>query len=114
MKNEIHNYLKLAKSPVKRSVLLSHLLTLGYEITDRKLRSTVEEMIKESGYCIESSESGYALIMSQEQLERAMAYLSSKAESIAVRKNYLLKNFNAMQEAKNEPLLKGEQFLMFP
>lgn len=113
MKTEIYNYLKQSQLPVKRSILLDHILKLGFETTDRALRSTVEEMIKENGYCIESSEKGYSLIKNQQELERAMAYLSSKAEAIAVRKNYLLKNFNAIQEEKNQPILKGDQFLMF-
>lgn len=105
MKTEIYNYLKNSLAPVKRSILLNHLIKLGYEITDRKLRSTVEEMITEDGYVIESSEKGYNIIRTQEQLERAMAYLDSKASSIAVRKNFLLKNFNTMMEKENKPTI---------
>lgn len=113
MKTEIYNYLKQSQLPVKRSILLDHLIKKGYEITDRKLRSTVEEMITKEGFVIESSEKGYCLIRTEEQLEKAMQYLNSKNEAIAIRKNSLLKNWNQMEAQKVTPLQVGNQFLMF-
>ena len=67
--------------------------------SDRAMRLEIEELIKE-GACIASSEKGYELIRTREQLEKAKAYLRSKAEAIAVRANYLEKNFREAMPPK--------------
>ena len=116
MKNEIYKYLQESQRPIKRPELLGHMQRLGYEITDRKLRSTIEEMItqKDSVFCVESSEKGYSIIRTQEDLDRAKEYLQNKIEALCIRRNSLERNFNTMQEAKSEPILKDNQFIMFP
>lgn len=116
MKNEIYIYLKNSQLPVKRSILLDHLIKKGYDVTDRKLRSTVEEMItdEDSIYCIESSEKGYSIIQTDEEEERAYQYMTSKIEALCVRRNCNRRNYLKAKEAKNEPILKDNQFIMFP
>ena len=111
MKFEIERYLKAASGPVKRLELLQAMRVTLHDqtLTDRKLRKTVEEMITKDGFLIASSERGYAIIKTEEELTEAMEYLASKAESIAIRKNFLLKNWRAKfkSEPVCQPLLFG-------
>ena len=106
MKKEIIIYLKAKGTPVLRAELLTHLHALGYNVSDRAMRKEVEELIK-GGELIQSSERGYNLIQTEEQLQDAMAYLNSKNEAIAIRKNLLLKNWRDKykSEPKCQPLL---------
>lgn len=82
---------------VKRANLLKLLKEEGHQITDRILRKTVEEMVTKDGYCISSSDKGYHLIASQEEFEKSVSYLESKARAIAIRKNSLINNFRAQR-----------------
>lgn len=76
-----------------RKTLHMTLISLGYHISDRALRSVIEDMIISDKYSISSSEKGYAIIKNNEDLKQAMEYLDKKSAAIAVRKNCLLRNF---------------------
>lgn len=80
----------LQRGTIKRSQLLS---ALPFYISDRKMRNYVAELITD-GECIQSSNDGYSLIQTREQLDKAMEYLNLKAKAISIRKNSLLKNYN--------------------
>lgn len=109
IKTHIYNYLKSNPTPVKRRDLLVHIrIVMGAHITDRLMRKTIEQMILADGYTIQSSEKGYSLITTEQQLFESMKYLESKAESIAIRKNCLLKNFR--DKFKKEPSLQINLF----
>ncbi|MEK6879596.1 MAG: hypothetical protein AABY22_08315 [Nanoarchaeota archaeon] len=109
MKPHIYNYLKSNPKPVKRRELLVHIrVIMGAHITDRLMRKTIEQMILVDGYTIQSSEKGYSLITTEQQLFESMKYLESKAESIAIRKNCLLRNFR--NKFKKEPVLQTSLF----
>lgn len=103
MKFEIERYLKAASGPVKRLELLQAMrVTMSDQtLTDRKLRKTVEEMIIQDGFLIRSSEIGYSIIETEDQLVDAMEYLNNKAAAIALRKNVLFKNWRVKH--KTEP-----------
>ena len=95
MKDVILKYLMDADRPVKRKELLKYLRNVyDFNTTDRAQRLAIEELIVMDGYCIASSEKGYQLIKSREQLDAAKKYLDAKAEAIAIRKNCLERNFN--------------------
>lgn len=104
MKFHIYNYLKAAGGPVKRPELLHAVRVNANDlyISDRAMRKMIEEMITEDGYLIQSSEKGYSLIQTEEQLTEAMAYMDAKCSAIAVRKNCLLRNFR--NKFKREPV----------
>lgn len=110
MKFAIERYLKAAQAPVKRLELLQAMrVTMSDQtLTDRKLRKTVEEMIVKDGFLIRSSELGYSIIKTEQDLTDAMEYLSNKAESIAIRKNVLLKNWRS--KYKSEPVCQPVLF----
>lgn len=78
---------------IKRGVLLLHLYHIGFHITDREMRRCVEEMVMESGCCIASTQNGYRLIRSDQQLLDAVEYLRKKARPIAIRANMLITNY---------------------
>lgn len=93
----------ISNSTVKRSVLLRMLKEEGFDVYDRDLRKTVEEMITHGGYCIRSSEKGYKLITNETELNDAVEYLDKKSSAIAIRKNSLLRNFrNQTGVVKNQ------------
>lgn len=104
MKFAIYNYLKAAGGPVKRPELLHAVRVNANDlyISDRAMRKSIEEMVIKDGYIIQSSEKGYQLIQTEEQLMEAMDYLTNKAESISIRKNCLLRNFR--NTFKREPV----------
>jgi len=102
MKQSILSFIKNYGKPVKRCDLLIHLRAIGYDISDRAMRKEIESMIIQDGYLIQSSEQGYSMIETEEQLSEAMGYLTSKAEAIAIRKNTLLKNWR--MAFKSEPV----------
>jgi len=102
MKQEILSFIKQAGKAVKRCDLLTHLRAKGYDISDRAMRKEIEIMIIQDGFLIQSSEQGYSIIQTEDQLSDAMQYLTSKAEAIAIRKNTLLKNWRIA--FKSEPV----------
>jgi hypothetical protein len=79
----------------KRKQLLQELQLSGFKVSDRQMRKELETMITKDGYSIQSSEKGYSLIITDAQLTKAIDYLNSKAEAIAIRKNCLIRNFNS-------------------
>lgn len=93
MKEAIFNYLESSPKAVKRPELLFHLRGLGFECSDREMRATIEQMVVHDEYLIGSSEKGYAVIKTQEEMETAMKYMNAKAEAIAVRKNCFMRNW---------------------
>ena len=99
MKQTIIDFLKSHKS-VKRADLLKHINALGYNITDRLLRATVEVLIVKDDFCIRSGNDGYSLITNKAEFDEAVAYLDAKASAIAVRKNCLIRNYR--EEIKQE------------
>lgn len=103
MKDTILQILMLSKF-TKRSDLLSNVLTNGFYITDRSLRSTIEEMITKDHYAIGSCSKGYFLITTEADLDSAMHELKSKAESISIRANCLLRNFKEAKLTEQLPL----------
>lgn len=76
-----------------RKQMLDQLHSRGWYVSDRNMRATVESMIVDDHYCIQSSSKGYSLIRDEKDLQNAMVYLDKKAAPIAVRKNCLLRNF---------------------
>lgn len=77
----------------KRANLREQLTSKGYYLTDRLLRKHVELLIVEGKYCIQSSEKGYSLITTPEDLEAAKKYLKAKAFSLLSRADCLESNF---------------------
>lgn len=102
MENAILKY--LSEKPIKRRDLLYLLRQEQPDLSDRAMRKEIELMVTEHGYCIESSEKGYTLITDLAGLDRALTYLDKKAASIAIRKNYLVKNFRALRGATSNQL----------
>lgn len=77
----------------KRAQLREQLTARGFYTTDRELRKHVETLITEEKYCIQSSEKGYSLITTPEDLEAAKKYLKAKAFSLLSRADCLDENF---------------------
>lgn len=92
MNDQILEILKLSKF-TKRADLRSQLIARGFYVTDRRLRVTVEKMITEDHYGISSSEAGYSLIRTKEDLDEAVRYLKSKAFALLNRADSLEENF---------------------
>lgn len=91
MKDQILQILMLSKF-TKRRELLHGVITNGFYITDRALRSTIEEMITKDHYAIGSNEKGYYLITTEADLDEAMHQLKHRAEQLSIRANCLLRN----------------------
>lgn len=94
METEIIEILHL-QTFTKRADLRLSLQNRGYYLTDRKLRKAVEELITDGKYAIASSEKGYSLITTQENLNEAKRYLNSKAFAIHERVKCLEENFKS-------------------
>jgi len=77
-----------------RSEMLKYLQEKGVAISDRAMRHFLHEMIDDN-YLIGSCENGYFLIDTPNDLGKAMEYLEAKAESIAIRKNELKRNYES-------------------
>lgn len=77
----------------KRFNLRLQLTAKGYRLTDRELRKHIELLITEGRYCIQSSEKGYSLITTAEDLQAAKKYLNAKAFAMIERVKYLEENF---------------------
>lgn len=92
MKGHILSYLEHHQS-VKRKELLSYLHSLGIMTTDRKMRLEIELLI-EDGFLISSSEKGYKIIKSENELKEAVAYLKAKAFPLFHRAEMLEKSFH--------------------
>lgn len=93
VKKKISDLIINVSGAVKRDEIIAHLLKLGYDVPERKVRSIIEELINEDGLAIESSEIGYELIKSAEQLKEAIKYLRNKAFPLFERASNLKKNF---------------------
>lgn len=91
VKGHILKYLEHHQS-VKRKELLAHLHSLGMDVTDRLMRKEIESLI-EDGFLISSSEKGYKIIKSEEELKDAVAYLKAKAFPLFHRAECLEKSF---------------------
>ena len=92
MKAAILDILSHSERPIKRIQLLWLLHSRYIEIDDRAMRKAIEEMIEE-GECIASSKNGYHLIRNEEQVIAAVTYLKTKAKSIAIRGNCIIRNW---------------------
>ncbi len=77
----------------KRKQLIQTIISRGYVISDRVMRLAVENLILKDHIPIQSSEKGYSIITTPEELEEAKQYLQEKIESLAIRKNSLAINF---------------------
>jgi hypothetical protein len=102
----IIQYLATQNRHVKRIELLRHLWSLNFDVSDRLMRKEIEEAVR-GGELIESSEKGYKMINTEEDLSRAVDYLDRKASSIAIRKNTLIQSWNNKQlkQTDNQLLL---------
>ena len=111
IKKTVIDILQRQAAPIKRADLLRTLKFFAADdtITDRELRRAVEEMITQDGELIASSEKGYAIIETEDDLKTAMDYLNAKAAAIAVRKNCLLKNWRAKNGCIAPSLFDGEK-----
>lgn len=94
IKDAILQVLMLSKY-TKRPELRHTLISRGYFISDRNMRSAVEEMITKDHYSIGSGSKGYYLITTDEDLDEAMHELRAKAEALSIRANCLLRNHKA-------------------
>lgn len=108
VKKKISDLIANTNGAVKRDEIIAYLLKLGYEVPERKVRSIIEELINEDGLAIESSEVGYELIKSVEQLKEAIKYLKNKAFPLFERANNLNKNFHRDKSKQ----LSFEEFFM--
>jgi hypothetical protein len=99
MKSEIIAYLQ-SHQYAKRADLLEYLFNLGFQVNDRMLRSCIEDLIMSDGMCIASTDHGYRLIYSQNELIDAVEYLRKKARPIAVRANQLINNYQNINKAQ--------------
>lgn len=77
----------------KRADLRLQLNAKGYYLKDRLLRKHVEQLITDGQYCISSSEKGYSLITTAEDLQKAESYLKKKAYALHERISCLKENF---------------------
>lgn len=87
-KGQIYEYLN-SNTTVKRSVLLNHLLNLGFKVSDRGMRKMIEDLVMYEDVKIGTDLSGYFLIRTDADLQRAMKCLKSKAYSLFARANKL-------------------------
>lgn len=77
----------------KRASLREQMTARGFYLTDRKLRHHVELLITQGLYCIQSSEKGYSLITTPEDLDSAKKYLNAKAFALIDRAKCLEENY---------------------
>jgi len=91
METEIIDILHLQPF-TKRAELRLSLQNRGYYLTDRQLRRELELLITKNGFAIASSEKGYSLITTNEQLQEAIDYLNSKAMALHERAKFLRVN----------------------
>jgi hypothetical protein len=99
MKSEIIAYLQ-SHQYAKRADLLEYLFNIGLQVNDRMLRSCIENLIMSDGMCIASTDHGYRLIHSQNELMDAVEYLRKKARPIAIRANQLINNYQNINKAQ--------------
>ena len=78
----------------KRAILRLSLTARGYYLTDRELRKHVESLIMDHHYAIQSSEKGYSLITTIDDLNAAKKYLNKKALSLLSRAKQLETNYS--------------------
>lgn len=89
---------------VKRPQLLSHLKSLGVETNDRIMRKEIEAIV-EDGFCVMSSEKGYKIIRTEQELKDAVDYLKAKAFPLFRRAENLEKNFHSKTTKQTELFL---------
>ena len=94
MKQTILEAIK-SHGPIKRVDLLRRVnATMEVVfIADRTLRQAISDLIAD-GEPIASSEKGYSIIQSVDQLRKAVNYLKAKSRSIAIRGNTLIGNYD--------------------
>ena len=79
--------------PVKRRILLHNVRMKFPDLSDRKIRLLIAELIQD-GEPISSSEKGYSIIRNVDQLRNAVNYLKAKSKSLAIRGNTLIGNYD--------------------
>lgn len=84
----LFNYCVGSMQAKPRNQLLDYLTSRGHVLSDREMRSLIEEMRREK-FLIGSSEHGYFLVDTPADLLKAREYLRKKAESIAIAQNTL-------------------------
>lgn len=108
MKHLILSRLKESNKPVKKRELILYVESiLNEKVSEREARKAIEELIQD-GELIESSEKGHQLITSFEQCQRARDYLNQMIEALAIRRNTLLKNWNARNPNIQIDLFHGQ------
>jgi hypothetical protein len=95
VKTAIYNRLSV-DAPVKRDQLRAYLWHTGREISDRKMRQTIADMIQTDGILIKSGPDGYKLSSSVKDYEKAIAYVSKYAMSLLKKRSALKRNYNRM------------------
>jgi len=95
MKKKIMEILKnhSGQNPIKRGKLLKELHIAGIRISDREMRATIEEMVKQDRIPIGTTTAGYFWIESQQDLQDAIESLHKKAMSILERIKFLKQNY---------------------
>lgn len=80
--------------PLRRENLLTRLHDAGFSLSDRKMREMVARMVVDGHQTIGTNDRGYFYIHNEQDLREAQKELDEKAQSIAVRKNCLIRNYN--------------------
>jgi len=106
-KDEILRILLLSKHTKRKELRYA----LPFTITDRKVRALVESLIVDDGYAIASSEKGYSLITTLDELNEAVRYMELKSKAIAIRKNCLSRNYASGKIQAQLALFSGEKTL---
>ena len=104
----------LSQKSYKREDLLRELNTPVFMLHDRTMRKLVEEMVIGGEHCIASSETGYSIIHTKEEMEKAVEYLRKKAKPIAIRANCLIRNYNKMLPAGEQVQMQLFNPMIFP
>lgn len=94
MKQAILLGIILSNFPITRAILLHNVRIKYPDLTDRKMRALIEEMVVMDKEPIASSEKGYFIIETPDQLKTAMDYLRKKAKPIQIRANCLMTAYN--------------------
>jgi len=89
---------------IKRLDLLAQLRDRGFDITERQLRATIEDLVTSDKHPISSSSLGYGWIETDSDFEQAVSYLDKKAAAIAIRKNVLLGLWNKLRHERTDKL----------
>ncbi|MGR3177803.1 MAG: hypothetical protein ACUZ8E_07075 [Candidatus Anammoxibacter sp.] len=106
MKKTIYDIIE-KNSPIKREKLL-RLININWSgnVSDRRMRHTIKEMIKKDKCKIQSSHKGYSVISSSDQAEAAILYLKKKGWALFERASNIHRNYYG-----NNAQLSIEEFL---